>query len=156
MKPDLVTYGTMVQGSSLSGSCRQLSGTSVASPVVTAAIALLIRWASIYCKNRIFFCWLKLERIYKLIAFADYVSIVKVLYTYETVYTKSDVKSAEFFFISALHVRKRTSHWMWLSLNRWVVDWLNDRFIYWLIDISYRSIDTLVDILIDWIRLIAW
>ncbi|XP_053624400.1 membrane-bound transcription factor site-1 protease [Plodia interpunctella] len=41
MKPDIVTYGSGVQGSSVSGGCRSLSGTSVASPVVAGAIALL-------------------------------------------------------------------------------------------------------------------
>ncbi len=41
MKPDIVTYGSGVQGSALSGGCRTLSGTSVASPVVTGAVALL-------------------------------------------------------------------------------------------------------------------
>ncbi|CAG4929368.1 unnamed protein product [Parnassius apollo] len=41
MKPDIVTYGSGVRGSSVSGGCRSLSGTSVASPVVAGAIALL-------------------------------------------------------------------------------------------------------------------
>ncbi|KAJ0183797.1 hypothetical protein K1T71_000220 [Dendrolimus kikuchii] len=41
MKPDIVTYGSGVRGSSVTGSCRSLSGTSVASPVVAGAIALL-------------------------------------------------------------------------------------------------------------------
>ncbi|XP_072931051.1 membrane-bound transcription factor site-1 protease [Epargyreus clarus] len=41
MKPDIVTYGSGVQGSSVTGGCRSLSGTSVASPVVAGAIALL-------------------------------------------------------------------------------------------------------------------
>lgn len=41
MKPDLVSYGAAVFGSSLSGGCRSLSGTSVASPVVAGAVALL-------------------------------------------------------------------------------------------------------------------
>ncbi|XP_038070006.1 membrane-bound transcription factor site-1 protease-like [Patiria miniata] len=41
LKPDIVTYGSTVRGSSLSGGCRTLSGTSVASPVVAGAVALL-------------------------------------------------------------------------------------------------------------------
>lgn len=41
LKPDIVTYGAGVTGSSLTGGCRQLSGTSVASPVVAGAVALL-------------------------------------------------------------------------------------------------------------------
>ncbi|KAF2361197.1 Peptidase S8/S53 domain [Trinorchestia longiramus] len=41
VKPDLVTYGSSVYGSSSDGRCRQLSGTSVASPVVAGAVALL-------------------------------------------------------------------------------------------------------------------
>uniref|UniRef100_A0A6A7G1N4 Membrane-bound transcription factor site-1 protease n=3 Tax=Hirondellea gigas TaxID=1518452 RepID=A0A6A7G1N4_9CRUS len=41
VKPDLVTYGSGVFGSSSDGRCRQLSGTSVASPVVAGAVALL-------------------------------------------------------------------------------------------------------------------
>ena len=41
VKPDLVTYGSGVYGSSSDGRCRQLSGTSVASPVVAGAVALL-------------------------------------------------------------------------------------------------------------------
>lgn len=41
MKPDVVTYGSGVRGSSVTGGCRSLSGTSVASPVVAGAIALL-------------------------------------------------------------------------------------------------------------------
>ena len=41
VKPDLVTYGTGVGGSALHGGCRSLSGTSVASPVVAGAVALL-------------------------------------------------------------------------------------------------------------------
>ncbi|KAK7082512.1 Membrane-bound transcription factor site-1 protease [Halocaridina rubra] len=41
VKPDIVTYGTLVQGSSMEGKCRQLSGTSVASPVVAGAVTLL-------------------------------------------------------------------------------------------------------------------
>ncbi|RXG72413.1 Membrane-bound transcription factor site-1 protease [Armadillidium vulgare] len=41
VKPDIVTYGSLVQGSSVEGKCRQLSGTSVASPVVAGAVTLL-------------------------------------------------------------------------------------------------------------------
>ncbi|EDV29792.1 uncharacterized protein TRIADDRAFT_19704, partial [Trichoplax adhaerens] len=41
VKPDIVAYGSNVQGSSLNGRCRVLSGTSVASPVVAGAITLL-------------------------------------------------------------------------------------------------------------------
>ncbi|XP_065570402.1 membrane-bound transcription factor site-1 protease-like isoform X2 [Artemia franciscana] len=41
LKPDIVTYGSTVRGSSINGGCRSLSGTSVASPVVAGAISLL-------------------------------------------------------------------------------------------------------------------
>lgn len=41
VKPDIVTYGSAVRGSSLKGGCRSLSGTSVASPVVAGAVTLL-------------------------------------------------------------------------------------------------------------------
>nr|XP_039254753.1 membrane-bound transcription factor site-1 protease-like isoform X1 [Styela clava] len=41
IKPDVVTYGSSVRGLSLNGGCRSLSGTSVASPVVAGAVALL-------------------------------------------------------------------------------------------------------------------
>lgn len=41
IKPDLVTYGSGVLGSALKSGCRMLSGTSVASPVVAGAVALL-------------------------------------------------------------------------------------------------------------------
>ncbi|XP_015585163.1 membrane-bound transcription factor site-1 protease isoform X2 [Cephus cinctus] len=41
VKPDLVTYGSGVRGSALQNGCRTLSGTSVASPVVAGAVALL-------------------------------------------------------------------------------------------------------------------
>lgn len=41
VKPDIVTYGSSVRGSSLKGGCRSLSGTSVASPVVAGAVTLL-------------------------------------------------------------------------------------------------------------------
>lgn len=44
VKPDIVTYGAGVRGSGLRGGCRPLSGTSVASPVVAGAVALLYRW----------------------------------------------------------------------------------------------------------------
>jgi len=42
VKPDIVTYGTSVRGSSIKGGCRSLSGTSVASPVVAGAVTLLL------------------------------------------------------------------------------------------------------------------
>lgn len=42
VKPDVVTYGSGVRGSSLKGGCRSLSGTSVASPVVAGAVSLLL------------------------------------------------------------------------------------------------------------------
>lgn len=41
IKPDIVTYGSFVQGLGLNGGCRPLSGTSVASPVIAGAVALL-------------------------------------------------------------------------------------------------------------------
>lgn len=41
VKPDLVTYGVNLYGSSIQYGCRSLSGTSVAAPIVTGAIALL-------------------------------------------------------------------------------------------------------------------
>lgn len=41
IKPDLVTYGSGVRGSALQNGCRSLSGTSVSSPVVAGAVALL-------------------------------------------------------------------------------------------------------------------
>ena len=44
MKPDLVTYGSLVRGSNLVSGCKVLSGTSVASPVVAGAVALLARF----------------------------------------------------------------------------------------------------------------
>jgi hypothetical protein len=40
-KPDVVAYGSHVLGSSRSGGCAALTGTSVASPVVAGAVALL-------------------------------------------------------------------------------------------------------------------
>lgn len=42
VKPDIVTFGSAVRGSNLRSGCRTLTGTSVASPVVTGAIALLL------------------------------------------------------------------------------------------------------------------
>ena len=42
VKPDIVTYSSGVRGSALHSGCRSLSGTSVASPVVTGAVALLV------------------------------------------------------------------------------------------------------------------
>ena len=41
VKPDIVTYGSAVRGSHKDGGCRQLSGTSVASPVIAGAVTLL-------------------------------------------------------------------------------------------------------------------
>ena len=41
VKPDIVTYSKSIRGSKLDGGCRSLSGTSVASPVVAGAVALL-------------------------------------------------------------------------------------------------------------------
>lgn len=41
VKPDIVAYGKDVPGSAMKGGCRTLSGTSVASPVVTGAVTLL-------------------------------------------------------------------------------------------------------------------
>jgi hypothetical protein len=48
MKPDLVTYGSLVRGSNLISGCKVLSGTSVASPVVSGAVALLARFGFLY------------------------------------------------------------------------------------------------------------
>lgn len=52
VKPDVVAYAQRLQGSRIDGGCRTLSGTSVASPVVAGAAALLasvvpteIRWS---------------------------------------------------------------------------------------------------------------
>lgn len=42
VKPDVVTYSSGVRGSALHSGCRSLSGTSVASPVVAGAVALLV------------------------------------------------------------------------------------------------------------------
>eukprot|EP01114_Cavostelium_apophysatum_P015127 TRINITY_DN4060_c1_g1_i2.p1 TRINITY_DN4060_c1_g1~~TRINITY_DN4060_c1_g1_i2.p1 ORF type:complete len:1010 (+),score=235.23 TRINITY_DN4060_c1_g1_i2:192-3221(+) len=41
VKPDILAYGHAVQGSRINGGCKTLSGTSVASPVVAGAVALL-------------------------------------------------------------------------------------------------------------------
>ena len=41
VKPDIVTCSSGVHGSALHSDCLSLSGTSVASPVVTGAVALL-------------------------------------------------------------------------------------------------------------------
>jgi hypothetical protein len=49
VKPDIVTHGASIVGSSMSGGCRSLSGTSVAAPVVTGAVALLMS-GEISCK----------------------------------------------------------------------------------------------------------
>lgn len=43
VKPDIVSYGASVYGSALDGNCRALSGTSVASPVVAGAVAVILR-----------------------------------------------------------------------------------------------------------------
>lgn len=45
LKPDIVTYGSQVKGSNVKSGCRSLSGTSVASPVVTGAVTLLMSGA---------------------------------------------------------------------------------------------------------------
>uniref|UniRef100_A0AC35G609 Peptidase S8/S53 domain-containing protein n=1 Tax=Panagrolaimus sp. PS1159 TaxID=55785 RepID=A0AC35G609_9BILA len=42
IKPDIVTYGSQIFGPSLYGGCRSLSGTSVAAPVITGAVAILL------------------------------------------------------------------------------------------------------------------
>ncbi|CAH8606721.1 unnamed protein product [Heterobilharzia americana] len=45
VKPDIVTFSTGVISSNLDGKCRVLSGTSVASPIVTGVVILLINAA---------------------------------------------------------------------------------------------------------------
>jgi membrane-bound transcription factor site-1 protease len=42
VKPDIVTYSTHIRGPKIKKDCRTLSGTSVASPIIVGAIALLI------------------------------------------------------------------------------------------------------------------
>lgn len=42
VKPDVVTYCAHVRGSKMRSGCRTLSGTSVASPIVAGAVALLV------------------------------------------------------------------------------------------------------------------
>ena len=42
VKPDIVTYCAHVRGSKMKSGCRTLSGTSVASPIVAGAVALLV------------------------------------------------------------------------------------------------------------------
>ena len=42
VKPDVVVYGNSLKGSAVDGGCRRLSGTSVSSPVVAGAVALLL------------------------------------------------------------------------------------------------------------------
>ena len=49
VKPDIVAYGRDVMGSRITGGCRSLSGTSVASPVVAGAVVLL---ASVVPENK--------------------------------------------------------------------------------------------------------
>ena len=49
-KPDFVTFGEQVRGSSHRGGCKALSGTSVASPVAAGATALLVSLAKSYGK----------------------------------------------------------------------------------------------------------
>lgn len=41
IKPDVLTFGSNVQGTAIQGGCRSLSGTSVSSPVVAGALCLL-------------------------------------------------------------------------------------------------------------------
>uniref|UniRef100_A0A1A9WBQ1 Membrane-bound transcription factor site-1 protease n=1 Tax=Glossina brevipalpis TaxID=37001 RepID=A0A1A9WBQ1_9MUSC len=45
VKPDIVTHGSQVKGSNVGGGCRSLSGTSVASPVIAGALALILSGA---------------------------------------------------------------------------------------------------------------
>jgi membrane-bound transcription factor site-1 protease len=42
VKPDIVTYANDLMGSTTSGGCRSMSGTSVAAPVATGVVALLL------------------------------------------------------------------------------------------------------------------
>uniref|UniRef100_A0A0N5B054 Peptidase_S8 domain-containing protein n=1 Tax=Syphacia muris TaxID=451379 RepID=A0A0N5B054_9BILA len=42
LKPDIVTYGVNVYGLGLSGECKPISGTSVASPIVAGAVTLML------------------------------------------------------------------------------------------------------------------
>ena len=42
IKPDIVTYASQIYGPALYGGCRILSGTSVAAPIVTGVVALLL------------------------------------------------------------------------------------------------------------------
>ncbi|TYJ32297.1 hypothetical protein E1A91_A05G026100v1 [Gossypium mustelinum] len=42
VKPDIVAYGREIMGSKISTGCKQLSGTSVASPVVAGVVCLLV------------------------------------------------------------------------------------------------------------------
>jgi membrane-bound transcription factor site-1 protease len=42
VKPDIVTYSTHIRGPKIKKDCRTLSGTSVASPIIVGAIALLM------------------------------------------------------------------------------------------------------------------
>ncbi|MBA0835654.1 hypothetical protein Goarm_007924 [Gossypium armourianum] len=49
VKPDVVAYGREIMGSKISTGCKQLSGTSVASPVVAGVVCLLV---SIIPENR--------------------------------------------------------------------------------------------------------
>ncbi|KAI3380766.1 hypothetical protein SNEBB_003262 [Seison nebaliae] len=44
VKPDMITFSEKVLGSSLDGNCHRLSGTSVASPLVTGIVALLLSY----------------------------------------------------------------------------------------------------------------
>uniref|UniRef100_A0A1A9V2Z8 Membrane-bound transcription factor site-1 protease n=1 Tax=Glossina austeni TaxID=7395 RepID=A0A1A9V2Z8_GLOAU len=45
VKPDIITHGSQVKGSNVGGGCRSLSGTSVASPVIAGALALILSGA---------------------------------------------------------------------------------------------------------------
>jgi membrane-bound transcription factor site-1 protease len=52
-KPDVMAYGRDVRGSKIGGGCRSLSGTSVASPVVAGAVALLASTVPASIRSRI-------------------------------------------------------------------------------------------------------